>query len=234
MKTLILILLGRILLPITLVSGQNKVKKAKEDKPIEYYEKLVENSQKALELHNQGFKHYRKQEYQEALKLFNQAIALDTVNAHYFSNRGHTHKNLGNWKEALADYQKANQIDPTATHETYFHGGEILQKYLNKPEKAIKMYTQAIERIKENGMVLEFYKCYFNRGNCELKLENYQQAIEDYSKSIEFNPNYYGSYVNRGVARYNLKDQDGACSDWHKAVELGSKGANGYINSYCK
>lgn len=209
-------------------------KNKKEEKPIEYYEKLVENQQKALDLHNEGYLHFRRKEYTEALELFNQAIALDTVNSHYFTNRGHTLYHLGYWKKALTDYQKAIKIDPDITHENYLQSGDILQKKLGNYQQAIAMYDQAVIVMRDNQMPVLIYKCYFNRGNCNLKLKKFEQAVKDYSQTIKLKPDHAGSYTNRGMARYNLKDKTGACADWKKAVELGFTSAQSYVDSYCK
>jgi len=204
------------------------------EKPLEYYEKLVEDQQKALDLHNEAFKLYRDQEYEKALVLFNQAIALDTTNSHYFSNRGHTHKYLGNWEAALADYRSANAIHPELTHDTYFQSGEIYQKELKNYSAAIQMYTKSIEILKASGPLFLIYLSYFNRANCYLRTKAFQQAISDYSSSIQIKADHYGSYTNRGLARYHTGDKKGACADWQKAFELGHQIASTYVNNYCK
>jgi len=51
-----------------------------------------------------------------------------------------------------------------------------------------------------------------------LKLENYDQAISDYTKAIEINPDYTEAYLNRGNAyAFSMDNFSQACSDWQKA-----------------
>lgn len=230
-----LILLWSIwMLHITSVGAQQDTTAKQKKKPLAYFEKLVEDQQKGLDLHNEGYRYYMKGQYQQALQLFNEALQHDSVNAHYFSNRGHTHKQLGHWEAALADYRRANKIEPTSTHETYFQSAEILHKKLNKYQEALPLYTKSMAIIQQTGMVLDLHKCYFSRANCQLKLKHYQEAIKDFTKTIELRPEHYQSFTNRGMARYNIKDVKGACRDWEKAVELGYNLAQGYVTSYCK
>ncbi|MGB0522044.1 MAG: tetratricopeptide repeat protein [Flammeovirgaceae bacterium] len=219
---------------VSFVSGQSKKGDDKKKPSVEELEQLVENQMKALDLHNDAYKLYIRKEYRAALQLFNQALVLDTVNSHYFANRGHTHYALGNWKFAMADYRKANQVAPKGTHETYFQMAEILHKQWQQYKKALPNYQKAIELIHENGMVLDLPRCHFSRATCYLKLKQYENAIADFSKTIEMRPNHFGAYANRGMARYNTNDQDGACQDWRKAVELGYEAAQSYVTSYCK
>jgi len=37
------------------------------------------------------------------------------------------------------------------------------------------------------------------------ELGNYRQAIEDYSRAIEINPDYIEAYNNRGTSHYELR-----------------------------
>ena len=61
----------------------------------------------------------------------------------------------------------------------------------------------------------DFPEVYNNRGNIYYMLSKDSEAIVDYSKAIEFNPNYAGAYFNRGTTYFYLKnDYENAKKDW--------------------
>ena len=55
--------------------------------------------------------------------------------------------------------------------------------------------------------------------------------IQDYNKSLEYEPNQGGTYFNRAVAKINLGDLEGACQDYHKAIQL-EPASKEYFNTY--
>jgi tetratricopeptide (TPR) repeat protein len=64
-----------------------------------------------------------------------------------------------------------------------------------------------------------FAYCY--RGNAYFYREQYEKAIDDYSKVIELNPlSKCEPYYNRGLAYFRLFEFDKALADFNKAVEL--------------
>ena len=61
---------------------------------------------------------------------------------------------------------------------------------------------------------------YFFKGIAMDELGEYELAIVNYSKSIEYEPNNADIFQNRGLAYYHNKDYDNAISDYKKALEL--------------
>jgi tetratricopeptide (TPR) repeat protein len=61
-------------------------------------------------------------------------------------------------------------------------------------------------------------------------LEDYTNAIEDYTWSIELNPNYGEAYVNRANARSKLKDYRGAIEDYTQFLRIHPNDAKAYIS----
>ena len=58
----------------------------------------------------------------------------------------------------------------------------------------------------------EFTDAYNNRGNAKANLQDYQGAIEDYTKALELNPNNIDARNNRGAAKYYLQDYHNQCN----------------------
>jgi len=71
---------------------------------------------------------------------------------------------------------------------------------------------------------------YNNRGLIYYYLNRYDEAIEDYNKAIELDPNIAMGYNNRGLIYYYLNRYDEAIEDYNKAIELDPNLAMGYNN----
>ncbi|RLB23007.1 MAG: hypothetical protein DRG73_06020 [Deltaproteobacteria bacterium] len=71
---------------------------------------------------------------------------------------------------------------------------------------------------------------YYRIGLTEYEKGNYRQAIENYTKGIESNPDDASLYNNRGLAYYSFEQYDKAISDFNKAIELKPDFADAYYN----
>lgn len=104
-----------------------------------------------------------------------------------------------------------------------------------------------IGAIKEFSMAIEFYPnhratagTYYARGVVKNTLKLYDEAIDDYDKSIElsYEQNTHESviavsYNARGNSKGLKGDIKGACIDWNLAKEKGFKGLDDLIEMYC-
>jgi len=61
---------------------------------------------------------------------------------------------------------------------------------------------------------------YYNRGIAKYDLNDYQGALQDYNKAIEFDSKYADAYCARGNAKSKLKDYHDAIQDHNKAIQL--------------
>jgi Flp pilus assembly protein TadD len=59
---------------------------------------------------------------------------------------------------------------------------------------------------------------------------NFVEAVIDFDKAIELNPNDPALYNDRGFAKQKLKSDKEAISDFSKAIELNPKDARIFIN----
>ena len=67
-------------------------------------------------------------------------------------------------------------------------------------------------------------------GISKYDIENYKGALDDYKKSIEFNPNNARTYLEIGNAKLKLNDYKGAILDYSKSIEIDSNNADSYHN----
>lgn len=98
-------------------------------------------------------------------------------------------------------------------------------------KKAIELYTSALN-FNENQIAI-----YTKRGGTFYAMQDFENAILDFSKVIELNPKDISTiYFMRGLSKTLLKKEDklGGCSDIKKAIELGYNVSdlNG-LDEYC-
>jgi len=151
---------------------------------------------------------------------FNKAIGKETVvyetptnlqtTLEYFYS-AYNKANLKDHYGAIADYNKAIEIDPNYASAYYNRG--ISKSNLKDYYGAIADYNKAIE--------LDYTDAYHNRGISKAHLKDYYGAIADFSKTIELDPNNADAYYFRGVSKGSLSDKNGACQDGRKAQSLG-------------
>ena len=62
---------------------------------------------------------------------------------------------------------------------------------------------------------------YYDRGNLYSLRNDYQRAVDDYTRAIDLEPNLAEAYFNRGLARLHAKKTSEGIADLSKAGELG-------------
>ena len=81
----------------------------------------------------------------------------------------------------------------------------------------------------------EEFRIYDVRGMVNLELKKYEEAIEDFTSSLNLLQSSI-SYYYRGLAYYELKEYEKAISDFSKSIELDPDELKAYQNrgdAYC-
>ena len=68
----------------------------------------------------------------------------------------------------------------------------------------------------KNSLAINFY----NSGVEKHKEDDFQGAIDNYTKTIQVNPKNTDAYNNRGLVKDGLGDYHGAMADYNKAVKI--------------
>jgi len=100
---------------------------------------------------------------------------------------------------------------------------EIMMK-LKKPHMAVHYYDKAIDLGATEAVA------YYDRGNANLALERYAEALADFGEAIKIDPNYVPAYVNRGTLEHRRGNFDEALKNFDIAVLLDPEFANAYCN----
>jgi protein O-mannosyl-transferase len=160
--------------------------------------------------------------WQNSITLFNHTLKVTDNNWFAYISRGLAYADLGNYSQAIEDYDKAIEIKPGFNNAYNCRG--IAYKVLGNYKQAIEDYDRAIE-IKP-----DFDDAYNNRGNAYNGLDNYRQAIDDLNRAIEINPGFAEAYNNRGSAYYGLGNYKQAIDDYGRAIEINPRLAIAYLN----
>ena len=85
---------------------------------------------------------------------------------------------------------------------------------LNKPEKAFKDFSRAIEIDPERA------DGYVGRANTLNTMGRHEESLPDYNRAIEIDPELANAYANRGSAYSHLGQYKKAIADYETALEL--------------
>ena len=129
---------------------------------------------------------------------------------------------LGNYENAVADYDMALRLNPDHA-DAYNNRGNVRYK-LGRYSAAITDYDMAIQLNPDHA------DAYNNRGNAKHNLGRYSAAITDYDMAIQLNPDHADAYNDRGNAKYKLGQHTAAITDYNITIRLKPDHADAYNN----
>ncbi len=139
----------------------------------------------------------RKGEHLEAVKSFDEAIALDANFAEAHGNRASILAAAGLVDEALAGFERALALDPKAAAD-WINRGALLQE-LGRHAEALASYDKALALAPGDITTL------MNRANALALLGRYDEAHATYDDVIKRQPRLAAAQVYKGLA---LKQQE--------------------------
>ena len=141
----------------------------------------------------------------EALESYNAAIGLDSATADHWYNRGICQMALRQFRAAVDDFYHAINLNPKKAE--YHLGAAAACNEIGYLEDALARVMMALE-LKPNDIEM-----LIQRGNIRQVLEHFDEAIEDFDRILERQPEDAAIYCYRDMAlRY--------IHDWRRA-ELG-------------
>lgn len=131
--------------------------------------------------------------------------------------------------------EDVNNLTTNSAYENNYNWG-ILKYQMGDWPSAIAYFNKALLDKPDT----QDFLIYSFRGNARSKMRQYGDAISDFDRALDIQPedimdysNWVKNYFNRGVAKYYMNDMAGACKDWNKALELGFGQAHDFILEYC-
>ena len=145
-----------------------------------------------------------------ALKLIDDAIALEPGNANFHCNRGNALLGLKQMDPALVSFDSAIRMRPNHANAFYNRGHVLVA--LRRFDEALASYDAAI-RLKPNHA-----EAFNNRGNTLLKLGRFDEALASYDAAIRLKPNHADAFNHRGNALMDCGRFDEALTCFEAAL----------------
>jgi len=96
--------------------------------------------------------------------------------------------------------------------------------------RAFSVNTTPVNTKRREDKTLRDSRAYNKRGMAHVSMRNYEQAVIDYTKAIELDPNYVEPYHNRSIVHLLMDNYGQALLDCNKAIELAPDFVPAYIN----
>lgn len=180
---------------------------------------------------NQPIHYYKRAEYYSMLQNFNQALAD-------YNKAIELDKNyiLAYFGKAGLEFRLAMLIQSEREHTYEFNAGSL------RPQQEDLYDTTLLGKPNENalkdydhviGLDPDFYFAWYNRGYVKCMQGDYWGAISDFTRVIELKPDCSEAYYNKGLILIFLNLKAVGCCDLSRAGELGIQDAYHVMKRYC-
>jgi len=199
---------------------------------------------------------YQAGQWQQAVELYQELLALHPDHAEACTGRGNALRELKRHDAALQDYDRAIRLQPDYA-EAHFNKAIALQE-LGRFDEAQQSYGQAIRYRPDyasayynRGLILQalgrfeeaqqsyeqairyradFALAWNNRGNALQELGRFNEALQNYEQAIRLQPDYAEAHNNKGAVLEKLERFDEALQSYDEAIRLQPDYAEAHFN----
>jgi len=157
---------------------------------------------RVTKLLDEGFEYAESGKWDEAIRAYTQAIALDPRNAEAYISMGDAYMRAGKVKEGFAAYQQAIRVAPWNADAHYSLGAAYND--MAQFGDAFKPFVQAIR------LDPEYAEAYFGIGFAYQWLQNYKDALGYLKQAIRLKPDYPEAHLSLGLTYLGLHDAKAA------------------------
>ena len=168
-------------------------------------------------LHLLGVIAAQRQQFDEAIELINQAIALDNTVANFYSSLGGALSGQGQWAEAIANFNRALTLDPNHL-EAHCNLGNLL-RHQQQWAQATQHYRQYLA-LNPNDATVHHYL-----GSVLLSQRQMSEAVKCYQQALALKPNDAEMNHNLCYALAKLGKSSKAVDYYHRALVLAPNNA---------
>ncbi len=211
-------------------------------------------------LFNQSILKVNAKDFETALIYLNKCVTAEPFNKEYLQMRGNVNSELGKFKKAIKDYNKAIEADRADPLLHYNKASTLLK--MDKLKEAVKAYDRAIlidpayinalqgrasaktllgdyeSSIMDYNRVLDqaafFIPALKGRGVSKSLVGRYDEAVNDFTFIIQKQPMDGMAYYYRGLAYVGMNQVYQGCSDFDKAYQLKVPQAYYEIKETCR
>ncbi len=157
------------------------------------------------------------QDFEQAVELYDQAIALDPSRAEPYYKRANALKNAGRLEAALTSYDQAIERKPDYAY-AYCNRG-VAQQSLGLCEAALSSYDRAIALDAADA------RAHYNRALLMQECSRWDDALASYDRAIAISPQFADAQYNRSMAQLFRGDFEAGWQGyewrWASAQRLG-------------
>ncbi len=176
----------------------------------------------------------------KAIEDLSKAISLCSEDSLVWSMlnwRGFVYANMGDYAKAIADYNKALNLNPDSV-DVYYNRGLAYNK-TGKYDLAIKDFSRVLDIDPNYKNAMNYrdiaiysrdiksdpqnYLLYLSRGISHERVKSWDEAYIDYDIAISLNRQFAPAYAGRGTALYNRSEYTAAIADYSRALEIDKK-----------
>ena len=139
-------------------------------------------------------------------------IKLNAPTADMFVYRGMVYFAREDYYNALEDFKSALILKPDSPEALYDLA--VTYEKINSPKDALKTYDKLVQADDE------FTIGYYNRGLIKMKNGNYEDAITDFNRALELEPQLADAKNEICIAHFKLKEYELAYEDIQNAHEI--------------
>lgn len=140
-------------------------------------------------------------------------VKLDS-SAQLIFERGAYALSIGNYDSALIFIDDAINVNPNKSYYYYARGECYFSK--NVFVESIKAYSTAI------GLSVNYHEAYYKRGLANLRLGKITDAIADFARALQYNPQFYLAQKGIGDAYFELNDYKKCVTSLEACLEMSS------------
>jgi hypothetical protein len=137
-------------------------------------------------------------DFQQAIRLYDQAIAVDPSHADAYYKRGNAQRSLGRLDAAIASYDEAIGRNPGHAY-AYCNRGTV-QQALGLTAEALTSYDRALALDPTDAMA------HYNRALSLQDCCRWREALASYDQALAIDPAYADAHYNRSLALLFLGD----------------------------
>lgn len=174
------------------------------------------------DLSQQTMSAFKEGGWDAAISYISNIVDENQNNHEAYLVRSEMYTEMGDFRKALDDAEKAVKINPKEA-AVYNNRGCIFIKSGDDINKAFNDFNKVIE------LDASYISAYINRANVYLKMKEPQKAISDCTKAIEISPDGNAEpYYNRGLAYMNIGETTKALDDYNRVIEIDPENAEAY------
>ena len=157
----------------------------------------------------------------EIIENYTKAISKDPNNPFFFLERGKAKHEYGDFIGAIKDFNYSYKIKPDL--KVIF--------YRAKSRFSYRDFKGAIKDYEKLNFIKDFKdQIFYNIASAQIITFNYQDSINNYSKSIKYDADYSYAYLYRGNAKFRINDYSGAIEDYGNSIRFNKKSQIAFNN----